>query len=117
MDKKTIVLTKFPFTDLSSTKRRPAVIISKVTDSEPDVIVSFISSVIPETPKETDYILETTHKDFDQTGLKKTSVFKMDKLATLEKSLFTGELGTISDDIYQELKIRLTKALDIDAIS
>ena len=26
MDKKTIVLTKFPFTDLSSTKRRPAVI-------------------------------------------------------------------------------------------
>jgi len=114
MDKKTIVLTKFPFTDLSSTKRRPAVIISKVTDSEPDVIVSFISSVIPENPKETDYILETTHKDFNSTGLKKTSVFKMDKLATLEKSIFTGELGTISDDIYQELKTRLAKALDIE---
>jgi mRNA interferase MazF len=114
MHKGTIVLTKFPFTDLSSSKRRPAVIISKVTDNEPDVIVSFISSVIPETPKETEYILEASHKDFAQTGLKKASVFKMDKLATLEKIIFTGELGTISDDIYLELKIRLTKALDIE---
>jgi len=114
MDKKTIVLTKFPFTDLSSSKRRPAVIISKVTDSEPDVIVSFISSVIPENPNETDYILDPTHKYFNQTGLKKTSVFKMDKLATLEKSIFTGELGAISDDIYKELKVRLAKALDME---
>ncbi len=113
MEKKTIVLTKFPFTDLSSSKRRPAVIISQVKDEEPDVIVSFISSVIPENPKETDYILETTHKDFNQTGLKKISVFKMDKLATLEKSIFTGELGTVSDDIYKELETRLKKALDL----
>jgi len=113
MEKKTIVLTKFPFTDLSSSKRRPAVIISKVKDEEPDVIVSFISSVIPENPKETDYILETTHKDFNQTGLKKTSVFKMDKLATLEKSIFAGELGSVSDNIYEELEIRLKKALDL----
>ena len=114
MNKKTIVLTKFPFTDLTSSKRRPAVIISKVTDNEPDVIVCFISSVIPENPKETDYILETSHKDFHQTGLKKASVFKMDKLATLEKSIFTGELGIISEDIYKELKIRLAKALDLE---
>jgi len=115
MDKKTIVLTRFPFTDLSSSKRRPAVIISKVKENEPDVIVSFISSVVPEVPKETDFILDTSHKDFNQTGLKKTSVFKMDKIATLEKSIFTGELGFISDDIYQELKKRLTIALDIDS--
>jgi len=114
MDKKTIVLTKFPFTDLSSSKRRPAVIISKVSADEPDVIVSFISSVRPEFPKETDFILETTHIDFENTGLKKASVFKMDKLATLEKSIFTGELGIISDDIYNELKICLAKALDFN---
>ncbi len=114
MDKKTIVLTKFPFTDLSSSKRRPAVIISKVTDEEPDVIVCFISSVIPQTIKEPDFILETSHKDFNKTGLKKTSVFKMDKIATLEKSIFSGELGIISDDIYYKLIIKLKKALDID---
>ncbi len=114
MNKNTIVLTKFPFTDLSSSKRRPAVIISKVVENEPDVIVAFISSVIPEIPKETDYIIEISHKDFEQTGLKKTSVFKMFKLATLETSIFTGELGIISDEIYQELKLRLKKAIDID---
>jgi len=32
----------------------------------------------------------------------------------LEKSIFTGKLGSISNDIYKELKIRLTKALDIE---
>ncbi len=116
MDKKTIVLTKFPFTDLSSSKRRPAVIISKVTDNEPDVIVAFISSVIPEASKESDFILETTHKDFKQTGLKKISVFKMDKLATLEKSIFAGELGVVSEDVYKELKLRLAKVFDIEMV-
>lgn len=113
MEKKTIVLTRFPFTDLSSSKRRPAVIISQVKEQDPDVIVSFISSVIPENPSETDFILETSHKDFNQTGLKKTSVFKMDKLATLEKSIFSGELGYVSDDIYKELEIRLKKVIDL----
>ena len=43
----TIVLTRFPFTDLTSSKRRPAVILSKVNQNDPDVIVGFISSVIP----------------------------------------------------------------------
>ena len=72
VEKKQMVLTKFLFTDLSFSKRKPAVTISKVIDSELDVIVPFIFSV----PKKTGYILETTHKDFNQTGLKKTSVFK-----------------------------------------
>ena len=32
MKRGTIVLTQFPFTDLSTTKRRPAVIVSKVNE-------------------------------------------------------------------------------------
>ena len=40
-----IVLLAFPFTDLSSHKTRPAVISES---SETDVVVAFISSVIPE---------------------------------------------------------------------
>ncbi len=114
MDKKTIILTKFPFTDLSSAKRRPALIISKVVENEPDVIVSFISTVIPVNPKETDFIIDTTHKVFTMTGLKKRSVFKMDKITTLEKSIFVGELGIVSDEIFESLQNGLLKALDIE---
>ena len=113
MDRGTIVLTKFPFTDLSSAKRRPAIVLSGNNPADPDVIVAFISSVIPTLPGTADYVLKTSHNDFNDTGLSKASVFKMDKLATLDKSIFTGELGQVSDTIYAELKNRLRLALDL----
>jgi mRNA interferase MazF len=111
MKRGTIVLTDFPFTDLSSTKRRPAVIISRESNDKDDVIVAFISSVIPDNLSETDFVLEMEHKDFPKTGLKKDSVFKMDKLATLNKSIFSGEIGTLSAEILSLLEFRLKTAL------
>ncbi|MFM9951976.1 MAG: type II toxin-antitoxin system PemK/MazF family toxin [Saprospiraceae bacterium] len=113
MDKGTIVLTKFPFTDLSTVKRRPAIIISKVDPADPDVIVAFISSVLPLQPSTSDYILLDTHVDFIQTGLKKPSVFKMDKLATLDKSIFSGELGSVPPSVFEKLKEKLRVTLDL----
>ena len=117
MERGTIVLTKFPFTDLSASKRRPALIISKVSTEKPDVIVSFISSVIPENMSETDFVLDTNHKDFQGTGLRKKSVFKMDKLATLDKSIFTGELGSLPPDTLCELETRLKIALELKKVN
>lgn len=109
----TIVLTRFPYTDLSSSKRRPAVILSKVHPHDPDVIVGFISSVLPNVAVDTDFMLATTDADFSKTGLKKTSVFKMDKLATLDSSIFTGSLGDVSPTILTALKTCLRNALDL----
>ena len=109
----TIVLTRFPYTDLTSSKRRPAVILSKVSLHDPDVIVGFISSVMPLTVVDTDFVLNTTHADFSLTGLKATSIFKMDKLATLDSSIFTGEIGDVSPIILEGLKSCLRNALDL----
>lgn len=113
MTPRKIVLTRFPFTDLSSTKRRPAVVLTSRKPHSPDVIVAFISSVIPVHVEDTDFVLELNHPDFASTGLRKRSVFKMDKLATLDVNIFTGELGEVSDVIFEELKVRLRKALDL----
>ncbi len=113
MNKGTIVLTKFPFTDLSAIKRRPAVIISNVVPADPDVIVAFISTVLPTNPSPSDYVLPETHADFRLTGLKKSSVFKMDKLATLDASIFTGELGEVSPALFEQLREKLRIALDL----
>jgi mRNA interferase MazF len=113
MERGTIVLTQFPFTDLSSSKRRPAVIVSKTRHNKHDVIVAFISSVIPDELSETDFLLEIEHKAFPETGLKKRSIFKMDKLATLNKSIFTGELGYLAPDVLKQLEIKLKTALDL----
>jgi len=102
-----IVLTPFPFTDLSVIKRRPALVVSSIKELQDDVVVAFISSKIPPSLSETDYLLEESHKDFADTGLHKTSVIKMDKLVTINKNVFTGELGFVSERILNELLKRL----------
>lgn len=55
----TIVLTKFPFTDLQSYKRRPAVVVSKENKTRDDYILAFITSVIPDPISKTDFLLTT----------------------------------------------------------
>ncbi|WP_367161314.1 hypothetical protein ABUE34_15105 (plasmid) [Kozakia baliensis] len=40
-----IVLTRFPFTDLSADKRRLALIVSRDNERRSDLVVAFITSV------------------------------------------------------------------------
>lgn len=91
MNKADIVLIKFPFTDLSGSKRRPVLVLTAVKQHEPDIIVAFISSVIPLSLSATDMFISTS--DALKLGLKKASVIKLDKLATLDKNLVAGEFG------------------------
>ncbi len=113
MKRGTIVLTKFPFTNLKSSKRRPAIVVSKSNEKKDDVILAFISSVIPEPVSETDLVIDKTNKDFSKSGLKKQSVIKADKLIMLNKSIFTGELGIVSSNTLKQLNEKLRAALDI----
>jgi mRNA interferase MazF len=105
-----IVLTPFPFTDLTRNKVRPAVIVSSSLTNSKDVILAFISTVFDDSNlSPTDELLLATDTDFAVAGLKKSSVFKMDKLATIERSILLGEIGEVSAD----LQIRLNKKLKI----
>jgi mRNA interferase MazF len=113
MTKGTIVLTPFPFTDLSSTKIRPAVVVSSSRKLGNDVIVAFISSKIIEPILETEFLLTNDHPDFKKTRLKKNSVFKMDKIITLETSILVGEIGKVSPSIMKELDKRLKIIFDL----
>lgn len=113
MQKGKIILTRFPFTDLSSSKRRPALVLIETEVSEPDTIVAFISSVIPDMESGSDLILLETHSDFEVTGLTKSSVIKFDKLATLNKSIFTGEMGELSQGLFTEAQEKLIFALQL----
>jgi len=111
MKRGTIVLTKFPFTDLTTFKRRPAIIVSKDNRSNTDFIVAFITSVVPVKLSDTDLLLDSGNKDFKKSGLRKPSVIKSDKLATLNKSIFSGELGSVSLQTLKEIDSCLKIAL------
>ncbi len=107
-----IVLVPFPFTDLSMEKVRPAVVISGKNDV--DVSVVFISSIIPKEPAEFDFVLSDSHPDFLMTGLRKASVFKMNKVITLEQSKVLRRLGRVSPTIQRELDLRFKLAFGIE---
>lgn len=114
MKKGTVVLTPFPFTDLTTTKRRPAVIVSKVIPQKNDVVVAFISSVIPSRLSETDLLVDQNEPDFRNSGLLKTSVIKVDKLLTIEKHILTGEIGNLPERFIKELDKRLKLTFDLN---
>jgi mRNA interferase MazF len=94
-----IVLIHFPFTDLTGSKLRPAIVIH---ESEQDVIVAFISSRIPSILQESDLLITTDHPAFLSTGLKISSVIKFDKIATLSKTLVEGEIGEVLPGLADE---------------
>ncbi|MDQ3130729.1 MAG: type II toxin-antitoxin system PemK/MazF family toxin [Acidobacteriota bacterium] len=109
-----IVLTPFPFTDLTANKVRPAVVISDSSRGGVDVILAFISTVFDAANlSPTDELLLDTSPDFALSGLKKSSVFKMDKLATVQKSIILGEIGEVSSTLQIKIDAKLKIALDL----
>jgi len=105
MKKGDIVLIPFPFTDLSGSKKRPAL---TLISGDLDLTVSFISTQLHwEEP--TDLILQPNSSN----GLKKRSLVRIGKIATIEKDLVIGKLGHIRDDKVKELDKKLIQIFDI----
>jgi mRNA interferase MazF len=110
-----IVIVRYPFTDLSSIKVRPAVILTPdhLMRKLDDVLCLFISSSLPTELLSTDFVLEPNHPSFPKTGLKYRSVFRTHKLALLHKSLVLRILGEMDKDLMNEINRRLRIALGL----
>jgi mRNA interferase MazF len=107
-----VVLVIYPFTDLSSAKRRPALVVSATERSGRDCILAFITSRIDQI-EETDLLLHPEDSDFAATGLRVASVVRCGKLMTLDRTLLTGRLGMFSDRLMMDVDVRLKKALGL----
>lgn len=103
----TIVLVPFPFTDLSGSKVRPAVIISNGKIGS-DVAVLFITSQTKLRGKHLVHIAPSK-----ENGLKAKSKIVCSKIATLEAKIVLGELGNISADVQHTLDTELKKVLGL----
>lgn len=87
-----IVLTRFPFTDLSGDKRRPALVVSRDNHRRADLVVCFVTSV-PRVGQDMAPIAPSPG-----TGLKVPSVVRFDKVATLDLAVIAGKLGDAPSD-------------------
>lgn len=89
-----VVLVPFPFTDQTTTKKRPAVVVSSVAyhSVRPDVILMAVTSQIrPEAG-----VREETVERWKEAGLLKPSLLKP-LLATVENGLIIRKLGRLDD--------------------
>jgi len=105
-----IVLVHFPFTDLSISKLRPALVIHESAD---DVIVAFVSSKVQPQVLPSDLFLSDKDPVFPFTGLKVPSVIKFDKVATVSKDLLEGELGEIPEHMRDECNSIMSRVFRI----
>jgi mRNA interferase MazF len=84
-----IVLTDFPFTDLTATKRRPALVVSTNNDRRLDVVAAYISSIGRADPDAVPIAPTSAN------GLKLPSWVRFDKIATIDKSIIAGRIGDV----------------------
>lgn len=106
-----IWLVRFPFGDLASNKLRPALVIAR---HRQELIILGIFSKIPSGQlRDTWVLLEDNYPDFAQTGLKKTSLIRADKIATVDESVFQRQLGILPTDILTLVQEALRNSLNI----
>ena len=105
MIKGDIILIPFPFTDLTSSKLRPAIIL---ISTDYDVTVSFISTQL-KWINSTDIQIKPSNKN----GIKKESIIKLSKIATIDKALALGKIGELDQLTLLDLNIKLKILLQL----
>ncbi len=102
-----IVLVPFPFTDLTTVKKRPALVVSAnwYNKRYRDVVLVAVTSHVPLILDELDY--KITESDFKTGKLYKDSIVKLGKVFTIENSLnikkICGVHGRIMDKILDQM--------------
>ena len=102
-----MVLVAFPFTDLTTSKMRPALVISSNSfhRSGLDVILAGITSQTGKSTRSSDILLSI--EDQNRAGLQKTSWVRLGKMLTLDRRLIRGKLGEIPDSTLAQLTMVL----------
>ncbi len=105
MAKGDIVLVTFPFTDLSGTKLRPTVVLF---ETSLDLTLSFITTQTA-WQEPTDVLLHPSSLN----GLRKSSLIRTNKIATLDRSLAQGLLGRLNQAEIVQLDSKLKILLQL----
>jgi mRNA interferase MazF len=100
-----IVIAPFPFSNLSTAKKRPALVVATLTGA--DVILCQITSQAVADS----YAVPLTDHDFTSGGLRQPSHIRPNRLFTAEGSIILYRAGTISPTKIQEVRAILVQIL------
>lgn len=106
-----IYLAKFPFGDTPGMKLRPVLLLTGAVGPVPEVLVAYISSVIPSQLLASDLILDPVLPQFHSTNLKTVSALRLHKLATIHCASLARYLGYLETDAWRAAAQKLMDLL------
>ena len=104
-----IVLLPYPYTDLSNTKQRPVVIISRNSINKHNFIVAKITSVIRN--DQFSFPIKPTNID---TKLKHRSEVRTNEILTVHKSLIIKKFASFNKTALQQLTDKIKDNISVD---
>jgi mRNA interferase MazF len=95
-----IILVPFPFSDLSSVKRRPAIIVSPTSyNAGNDVVIAYVTSQLSVLGRLGDYQIQK----WKEADLPKPSMVRM-KFATVTKNIIIKTIGKLETEDQEEIE-------------
>ena len=112
LQKGDVVLAFFPFSDLSQTKLRPAIVLWSSATNQ-DVTICFITSQDINDVSTDEFLLQPSDPEFLGTGLKVVSKVRATKIVSLERKLITRRLGKLGNIHISTLNTKIIQAFQL----
>ncbi len=108
-----IYLASFPFGNVPGMKLRSVLLLTDPIGPNAEVLVAYISSVVPSVLLPSDILLDPNQPETQTTNLKTTSVLRLHKLATIHGTSVRRYLGKIATAIEGEVNTKLKVLLHL----
>ncbi|MFM9960566.1 MAG: type II toxin-antitoxin system PemK/MazF family toxin [Planctomycetaceae bacterium] len=105
-----VVLIPVPFTDLTSQKRRPVIVISN--DAYHQSCMDMVVVAMTSNPTVTPYSFRITSADLTLGALNRPGTVRVDKIYTLANSLIVKTFGRVSDATLERIRKLLNDLTD-----
>ena len=99
-----VILVPFPFSDLSYSKKRPALVLVDIPNRDELICMMLTSSI------SIDDRVDVSIKDIDLAGLPKPTVARLSRLFTLKQSLVYKKIGVMDN---KEFKVIVSKLIEL----
>jgi mRNA interferase MazF len=109
---KDIVLVPFPFTNATTAKQRPVLIVSsdEINQSSTEDFIGLAGTSVLHGSK---YSIAITSNDCEKGCLPKESEIQCNKIATIQKDLTLKKICTLKQSVYQKVVDKIKQSLHI----
>ncbi len=104
-----ILIIPIPFTDLTTNKRRPVVVLSNdyYNNGTEDIVVIAVTSNI----EQKEYSIQISNHDIEEGALPRQSMIRVDKIYTLSKSIVIKKFGILRNETFKRVRDALIKLI------